>query len=79
MTGETELVLLREDEQAAYPVVSGIPVLLAPEVLSGPRVQRALTWGICSTLRRIEMESTTPLALGMRRLCGIGLAARRKR
>lgn len=45
VTGETELVLLREDEQAAYPVVSGIPVLLAPEVLSGPRVQRAFDLG----------------------------------
>lgn len=32
-TGETDPVLLREDERAAYPIVSGIPVLLAPEIL----------------------------------------------
>jgi uncharacterized protein YbaR (Trm112 family) len=38
VTGETEQVLLREDGRAAYPIVSGIPVLLAPEVLADPRV-----------------------------------------
>ena len=31
--GETETVLLREDESTAYPVRSGVPVLLAPEAL----------------------------------------------
>jgi uncharacterized protein YbaR (Trm112 family)/ubiquinone/menaquinone biosynthesis C-methylase UbiE len=39
VTGETEWVLLREDETAAYPIVSGIPVLLAPEVLRNPSLQ----------------------------------------
>jgi len=33
LIGETDPLLLREDETAAYPIVSGIPVLLAPEVL----------------------------------------------
>jgi uncharacterized protein YbaR (Trm112 family)/SAM-dependent methyltransferase len=32
--GETDTVLLRDDNLAAYPIVSGIPVLLAPEVLT---------------------------------------------
>jgi ubiquinone/menaquinone biosynthesis C-methylase UbiE/uncharacterized protein YbaR (Trm112 family) len=32
--GETESVLLREDGRAAYPIVSGVPVLLAPEILT---------------------------------------------
>jgi ubiquinone/menaquinone biosynthesis C-methylase UbiE/uncharacterized protein YbaR (Trm112 family) len=32
--GETESVLLRQDGRAAYPIVSGVPVLLAPEVLT---------------------------------------------
>src|SRR5688572_10774894 len=32
--GVTEKVLIREDEGVAYPVVSGIPVLLAPERLT---------------------------------------------
>ena len=36
VTGETDPVLLREDAQAAYPIVAGIPVLLAPEVLCAP-------------------------------------------
>jgi uncharacterized protein YbaR (Trm112 family)/ubiquinone/menaquinone biosynthesis C-methylase UbiE len=31
--GETDSVLLREDETTAYPVRSGVPVLLAPEAL----------------------------------------------
>jgi SAM-dependent methyltransferase/uncharacterized protein YbaR (Trm112 family) len=34
--GETDPVLLREDETVAYPIVSGVPVLLAPEVLGNP-------------------------------------------
>ena len=33
-------MLLREDGRAAYPVVDGIPVLLAPEVLTGAQAQR---------------------------------------
>jgi uncharacterized protein YbaR (Trm112 family)/SAM-dependent methyltransferase len=40
LTGETDPVLLREDGTAAYPIVSGIPVLLAPEVLGDPQVPR---------------------------------------
>jgi len=36
VTGETEFVLLRADERAAYPLINGIPVLLAPEVLVHP-------------------------------------------
>jgi len=32
--GRTETVLLREDLKCAYPVVDGIPVLLAPEMLT---------------------------------------------
>ena len=32
--GETPLVLLRDDAQAAFPVVDGVPVLLAPEILT---------------------------------------------
>jgi ubiquinone/menaquinone biosynthesis C-methylase UbiE/uncharacterized protein YbaR (Trm112 family) len=36
VTGETDPVLLREDALAAYPIVAGIPVLLAPEVLCSP-------------------------------------------
>jgi ubiquinone/menaquinone biosynthesis C-methylase UbiE/uncharacterized protein YbaR (Trm112 family) len=40
-TGETDSVLLRKDDAAAYPIVSGIPVLLAPEVLVNPRAERA--------------------------------------
>ncbi len=35
--GETDQMLLRADEQAAYPIVCGIPVLLAPEVLGSPQ------------------------------------------
>jgi uncharacterized protein YbaR (Trm112 family)/SAM-dependent methyltransferase len=38
--GETDSVLLRDDDAAAYPIVSGIPVLLAPEVLGDPRGMR---------------------------------------
>jgi SAM-dependent methyltransferase/uncharacterized protein YbaR (Trm112 family) len=38
VTGETDPVLLRADGQVAYPIVSGIPVLLGPEVLGNPRV-----------------------------------------
>jgi uncharacterized protein YbaR (Trm112 family) len=34
--GRTPTVLLREDGRAAYPVISGIPVLLAPEQLAPP-------------------------------------------
>ena len=34
--GETDVVMLREDEAAAYPIVSGVPILLAPEVLRHP-------------------------------------------
>jgi uncharacterized protein YbaR (Trm112 family)/ubiquinone/menaquinone biosynthesis C-methylase UbiE len=40
VVGETETVLLRDDGTAAYPIVSGIPVLLAPEVLGDPGVPR---------------------------------------
>jgi uncharacterized protein YbaR (Trm112 family)/SAM-dependent methyltransferase len=36
-TGETDPVLLRADDCAAYPIVAGIPVLLAPEVLVHPQ------------------------------------------
>ncbi len=36
--GETGHVLLRSDGAAAYPVVNGIPVLLAPEVLTADRM-----------------------------------------
>lgn len=36
VTGETDRVLLRADGQAAYPIVAGIPVLLAPEMLFRP-------------------------------------------
>lgn len=32
--GETDFVLLRGDNRAAYPITSGMPVLLGPEVLS---------------------------------------------
>src|SRR3712207_5039552 len=32
--GRTSMVLLREDCQAAYPVVDGIPVLRSPEMLT---------------------------------------------
>ncbi|SRR6266403_1607872 len=35
--GETETLLLRADGRAAYPVVDGVPILLAPEVLTDPR------------------------------------------
>jgi uncharacterized protein YbaR (Trm112 family) len=38
--GATETVLLREDRNAAYPVVEEIPVLLAPEMLVAPSQQR---------------------------------------
>lgn len=41
VTGETDPVLLREDGMAAYPIVAGIPVLLAPEVLGDPRAPPA--------------------------------------
>jgi ubiquinone/menaquinone biosynthesis C-methylase UbiE len=34
--GETATVMVRADLKAAYPVVSGVPILLAPEVLSRP-------------------------------------------
>jgi SAM-dependent methyltransferase/uncharacterized protein YbaR (Trm112 family) len=34
--GTTEIILLREDEECAYPVVDGTPILLAPEVLVAP-------------------------------------------
>jgi len=38
-TGETPQVLLRSDELAAYPIVNGVPILLAPEVLTDPRAR----------------------------------------
>jgi hypothetical protein len=38
-TGETPQVLLRSDGLAAYPIVDGVPILLAPEVLTDPRAQ----------------------------------------
>jgi SAM-dependent methyltransferase len=34
--GETQLVLLRADKTGCYPVVGGVPILLAPEVLRHP-------------------------------------------
>jgi uncharacterized protein YbaR (Trm112 family)/ubiquinone/menaquinone biosynthesis C-methylase UbiE len=34
--GETQQVLIRNDERAAYPIVDGVPILLAPEVLTAP-------------------------------------------
>jgi len=34
--GETDPVLLRADGKAAYPIVAGIPIVLAPEVLRRP-------------------------------------------
>jgi uncharacterized protein YbaR (Trm112 family) len=37
--GETPQVLLRSDEQAAYPIVDGVPILLAPEVLTDLRAR----------------------------------------
>jgi ubiquinone/menaquinone biosynthesis C-methylase UbiE/uncharacterized protein YbaR (Trm112 family) len=37
--GETDPVLLRADGQVAYPILSGTPVLLAPEVLCTPRLR----------------------------------------
>jgi uncharacterized protein YbaR (Trm112 family) len=37
--GETPEVLLRSDGHAAYPIVDGVPILLAPEVLTDPRAQ----------------------------------------
>lgn len=37
--GETNALLVRSDSKAAYPVVSGVPILLAPEVLTGPDEQ----------------------------------------
>src|SRR5687767_2737665 len=40
--GPTPSVLLREDHQCAYPVVDGIPVLLAPEALVPPSRQRSV-------------------------------------
>jgi uncharacterized protein YbaR (Trm112 family)/SAM-dependent methyltransferase len=38
--GRTSSVLLRDDQQCAYPVVDGIPVLLVPERLTGPERQQ---------------------------------------
>ena len=35
--GETETLMLRTDGRAAYPVVDGVPILMAPEVLTDPR------------------------------------------
>jgi uncharacterized protein YbaR (Trm112 family) len=35
--GETETLMLRADGRAAYPLVDGVPILLAPEVLTDPR------------------------------------------
>ena len=40
VTGETDPVLLREDETGAYPIVSGIPALLGPEILGHPQQPR---------------------------------------
>lgn len=34
--GETDPVLLRADGKAAYPIIDGIPIVLAPEVLRRP-------------------------------------------
>ena len=39
--GPTSSVMLREDHQCAYPIVDGIPVLLAPEALVPPSRQRS--------------------------------------
>jgi uncharacterized protein YbaR (Trm112 family) len=38
--GRTAWVLLREDLQCAYPVIDGIPILLAPEALTPPERRR---------------------------------------
>lgn len=35
--GETDPVLLREDNGVAYPIASNVPVVLGPEVLANPR------------------------------------------
>ena len=45
--GETAEVMLREDGEAAYPIVKGVPVLLGPEALAPParRVSFDLTTG----------------------------------
>jgi uncharacterized protein YbaR (Trm112 family)/ubiquinone/menaquinone biosynthesis C-methylase UbiE len=40
-TGETDPLLLREDEKAAYPIVGAVPVLLAPEILTAPGDSRS--------------------------------------
>ncbi len=39
--GRTARVMLRQDLQCAYPVVHGIPILLAPEALRPPERRRA--------------------------------------
>ena len=39
--GATERVLLREDHRRAYPVASGVAVLLVPEALGLPQERRA--------------------------------------
>jgi SAM-dependent methyltransferase/uncharacterized protein YbaR (Trm112 family) len=36
-TGETATLMMRADDRAAYPLVDGVPILLAPEVLTDPR------------------------------------------
>src|ERR1700686_1205396 len=46
-TGETGPVLLREEETAAYPIVSGIPMLLAPEILGDSQHPRTFDLYSC--------------------------------
>jgi SAM-dependent methyltransferase/uncharacterized protein YbaR (Trm112 family) len=40
VVGETDWVLIRDDDAAAFPIVSGIPILLAPEMLGDSRSRR---------------------------------------
>jgi uncharacterized protein YbaR (Trm112 family)/SAM-dependent methyltransferase len=42
--GRTQVVLLREDERRAYPVVSGCPVLMIPEMLAPKWADQAVDW-----------------------------------
>jgi ubiquinone/menaquinone biosynthesis C-methylase UbiE len=37
VVGETDWVLIRDDAKVAYPIVSGLPILLAPEMLGDPK------------------------------------------
>src|SRR5437588_7858996 len=62
--GETDIVLLREDGTACYPVVAGVPILLGPEVLGDVANPRPFDLGAPQYAEAyLEMEFYNGIAL----------------